>query len=82
MILRIEIIIPLYPSIESFRRFYKLMPLHPLLHLIDYRYSHQLCREPPYPWLDYYPTMSFIFIKLVSSALTHNALGKFYDLLL
>lgn len=29
LILRLEIIIPLYPSIESFRRFYKPIPLHP-----------------------------------------------------
>ena len=29
------------------------------LHLIDYRYSHQLCRESPDPLLGCYPTMSF-----------------------
>ena len=35
------------------------MPLHPLLHLIDYWYSHQLCRESPDPLLGCYPTVSF-----------------------
>ena len=59
LILRLQIIIPLYPSIESFRRFYKLMPLHPLVHLIDYWYSRQLCRESPDPLLGCYPTVSF-----------------------
>ena len=55
----LEIIIPLYSSIKLFRHFYKKMPLHPLLHQIDYRYSHQLCRESPDPVLGCYPTMSF-----------------------